>query len=406
MAGYAIVTSAGAVARAGVASVTTPNITYMKGSPGTFSYTGTTLSGITAAATGKHRYDLVYLDTADNTAKIVTGTPDTPTNSADFLENLAPQPPNLPDGSILLAIICVDDAGIRAGDNGTYSVAGVADMRRQIAFGAHLVSYLSTPSEARGDLITRGASVWQRLATGAAGKFLLANGAGADLSWSDLLVSSFYIASQARGDIITRGSSAWQRLGAGSANYYLRSQGAANDLVWDNIKITSLYDAAEARGCLPMKGSTTWGVLAPGTAGQVLYSGGTGADAWWGYEAIQIRFGAGSGAAVVGTGIAPGSYVRAKANYTIVSWTLSEASATPISTTTVCDIVKKSSYPPAASDSICGATKPSLTAATTRDADTLAGWTTTINGNDWLALDIESNDNGKCFNLDLLVVRS
>lgn len=45
------------------------------------------------------------------------------------------------------------------------------------------VTGLTITGETRGDLLTRGASVWQRLAPGTSGYALLSAGAGADLTW-------------------------------------------------------------------------------------------------------------------------------------------------------------------------------------------------------------------------------
>lgn len=408
-AGYRII-SGFAVTRASSSSVAIAAGTFMEGAPATTTYAGATLSGVTAASASNHRYDLIYLDTTDNTVKRQVGTQAEPTSSGDFLENLTPQPPDLgAETDILLAVICVDENGIRSTDNGgtspAYSVAGVADMRMKADIGTHLISYLSTPSEAQGDLIYRNGSGWTRLAAGTSGKYLKTGGAGYNPSWDYLDISALYDVSQARGDLITRGASSWERKAAGSANYYLMSQGAGADLTYSKLLVSSLYHASEARGCLATKNDTTWTVLTPGSAGTVLYSGGSSADLSWGFETIQLRFGAGSGLELISTGIAPGSYVQAKANYTIISWSLIESSASPISTSTVCDIIKKTSYPPGTGDSICASAKPTLSSATNATSSTLTGWTTAISTGDWLALEVESNTAGKCLNLDLLVQR-
>lgn len=393
------------VARASASSLTVAAGSYTPATPTTTDYAGATLSGISACAASNHRYDLVCLDSADGAVKVATGTPAVPTNAAKFLENIAPQPPDMPsETAILLAVICVDENGIRSGDN-EGSVAGCADMRMTTNIGSHLASYLYVASQARGDLMMRGASSWGRLGTSTIGKYLAAGGAGADLAWSDLLVGSLTCTSQTRGDLIQRGAAAWDRFVPGSANKYLMSNGTGNDLTYEDLKISSLTVTSQARGDLVMRGSTTWGRFPTGTAGQVLYSAGAGADLVWGHDIIILRLAAGDGGTVVPTGLVPGSLIKARANYTIVDWTLSEASASPIATTTVCDIVKKSSFSPAVTDSICASEKPSLTAATNATSSTLTGWTTTIDAGDWIALDVESNNNGKCLNLDLLLRR-
>ena len=45
-------------------------------------------------------------------------------------------------------------------------------------------------------------------------------------------VSGLTIASEARGDLLTRGASAWQRLAAGTSGYVLKTQGAGADPIW------------------------------------------------------------------------------------------------------------------------------------------------------------------------------
>lgn len=281
-AGYGVLTGM-EVSRTSASALAIAAGTYANGIPPSAEpYAGGTITGISAAASGKHRYDLVYLDTSDGTAKLAAGAPDTPSNAANFLENAVPQPGDLPDeNAILLAVICVDDSGIVAGDHGSYSTAGVADMRLKLAVGTHLVSYLYDSGEARGDLITRKAAGWDRLATGTAGQYLQSQGAGADLRWDGLQISSLTVASEARGDLVVRGATAFGRLAPGSANRYLMSNGAAADLTYELLKIESLYHASEAQGCFPTKGAATWSVLAPGPAGYVLRSGGAGADLSW-----------------------------------------------------------------------------------------------------------------------------
>lgn len=274
------------VARASASSVTVAAGTYTPATPATTTYAGATISGISACAASNHRYDLVYLDTADGTAKVATGTPAVPTNAAKFLENVAPQPPDLPsETAILLAVLCVDENGIRSTDNDG-SVAGCADMRMTTNVGYHLASYLYAASQARGDLMMMGASSWGRLPTSTIGKYLAAGGAGADLVWSDVLIGSLTATSQARGDIVHRGSVAWDRLVAGSANKYLMSNGTGNDLTYEDLKIGSLTVASQAQGDLVMRGATTWGRLGVGTVNKYLMSNGAGSDL--SYEYLKI----------------------------------------------------------------------------------------------------------------------
>ncbi len=101
---------------------------YMNGSVKPFSQSY--ITAIPAASAGKHRYDIIILDCADDTLKRVAGTEAVPTHLTDFLENLNPQPPELPSTTCyLIAIICVDQNGIQSGNHGSYCTAGVMDCR-------------------------------------------------------------------------------------------------------------------------------------------------------------------------------------------------------------------------------------------------------------------------------------
>ena len=93
-------------------------------------YAGGSITAIPAASAGMHRYDLIVMDCTDDTLKRIAGTEAIPTSLTDFLENLSPKPPELPNlKCYLIAIICVDEDGIQSGDHGSYCTAGVADMR-------------------------------------------------------------------------------------------------------------------------------------------------------------------------------------------------------------------------------------------------------------------------------------
>lgn len=282
IAGYGTLTGC-AVTRTSATEVAIAAGTYADGTPpNSNTYVGGSVTAIPAASASNHRYDVIYIDSSDGTAKRVAGVQGVPTNASNFLENTVPQPPDLPDeNAVILAVIGVDETGIFAGDHGSYSVAGCADMRFKVSVGDHDISYLYDSGEAQGDLIVRKAAAWGNLAAGLSGKYLKSQGAAADLVWDYLLVSSLYDASQTRGDLITRGVAAWERKAPGSANYYLMSNGAGADLTWEKIKIGSLYHASEAQGNVITRGATSWSVLPPGTAGYVLKSGGAAADVAW-----------------------------------------------------------------------------------------------------------------------------
>jgi hypothetical protein len=273
--------------------------TYMKGLPtSVISYAGGSVGTIPAATATFHRYDLIYIDTADGVVKRASGVEHVPTDDSDFLENLTPQPPDmLGETSILLAVICVDENGIRSSDNGGtgYSIAGVADMRMTTNFGQQDISYLYSGSQARGDLITRGASAWGRLATGSAGQYLRSAGAGFDVLWDGVLVGSLTHASAVTGDIIVKKASGWDRLPAGSAGYTLLSTGSASDVVWGKLNLSNLSAVGEAQGDLAYRGASTWGRLEQGNVGQFLKAGGAGEDITWTDRSYTMQFPFGDG---------------------------------------------------------------------------------------------------------------
>jgi len=101
-------------------------------------FAGGSLTSISAAAAGKHRYDLVYIDGADDTLKLAAGTEDTPTSATDFLENYVPRPAGPTDTDwIVLAVIRVTESGIENTNFGTnsYATGSVANMRLGTPFG-------------------------------------------------------------------------------------------------------------------------------------------------------------------------------------------------------------------------------------------------------------------------------
>ena len=120
----------------------------------------------------------------------------------------------------------------------------------------------------------------------------------------------------------------------------------------------------------------------------------------------QLQFGAGSGDSVIDTGVIAGSFKQSQDSYEVLGWKLIESSATPLATATVVmDVLKKSSYAPTGSDSICASAKPGLTTVTNAESATLTGWTKTINKGDWLGAEVETNDLAKCLDLILIIRR-
>lgn len=94
------------------------------------------IDSIPAASAGYHRYDSICVKLSDNTIVRFAGTEAVPDDADDFLENFTPLPADLNSTDYIeLAILCVDENGIRSTDNGSYSVGGVCDTRPPCAFG-------------------------------------------------------------------------------------------------------------------------------------------------------------------------------------------------------------------------------------------------------------------------------
>jgi len=130
IAGYGVLSGC-AVSRTSATEVAVASGTFtVAGVKKTFA--GASLTSIAAAAAGKHRYDLVYIDGADDTLKLAAGTEDTPTSATDFLENYVPRPAEPTDTDwIILAVIRVTESGIENTNFGTnqYATGSVANMR-------------------------------------------------------------------------------------------------------------------------------------------------------------------------------------------------------------------------------------------------------------------------------------
>jgi len=134
-AGYAVVSGMDPV-RSSATAVLVAAGYYRSPSGVGIAFTQASITGIPAASSGKHRYDLIVFDCTDSTLKRVAGTEAVPTLSTDFLENLSPLPPELPNlKCILIAIICIDSTGVQSGSHGHYCTAGVADFRRVVPVG-------------------------------------------------------------------------------------------------------------------------------------------------------------------------------------------------------------------------------------------------------------------------------
>jgi len=114
--------------RSSASAIAVASGTYRNGTT-SGAYAGGSLTDIPAAASGKHRYDLVVYDVSDTTLKRIAGIEDTPTLSSSFLENSQPIPPELASASqILLGIFIVASSGVSSDTFGHYATAGVANM--------------------------------------------------------------------------------------------------------------------------------------------------------------------------------------------------------------------------------------------------------------------------------------
>ena len=94
-------------------------------------YAGGSIGTITAASSGKHRYDAIVYDGPTAAVKRLAGSEATPDPyTGGFLNNKYPAPPELEsETQILLAVIKVTQAGVVDENHGNYCVSGVADLR-------------------------------------------------------------------------------------------------------------------------------------------------------------------------------------------------------------------------------------------------------------------------------------
>lgn len=121
-----------------------------------------------------------------------------------------------------------------------------------------------------------------------------------------------------------------------------------------------------------------------GSTGPIGPSGATGPT---GGVTAAVGYMFDGGGVVLTTGVA-GTGLRIPFNATINSVTLQAN----VSGSMVVDIWKDTyaNYPPTVADSICGAAKPTLSAAIKSEDTTLTGWTTTITAGDILYFNVDS----------------
>jgi hypothetical protein len=126
-------------------------------------------------------------------------------------------------------------------------------------------------------------------------------------------------------------------------------------------------------------------LTAPGTSGQIFRSNGASAPAWATQNTAVSLVVDGNGAPF-STGVK--AYLQIPFAATITAVTLLADQTGSV----VVDIWKDTyaNFPPTVADSICGASKPTITASNKYTDSTLTGWTTSITANDVLAFNIDS----------------
>jgi len=107
------------------------------------SLSDTYVDTITVASSGYHRYDLIYIDGADDICKRCAGVEGIPESLDDFLENYGVRPAEPTDTDwIPLAIIRVTENGVENLNFGTnqYAVGSVANIKMSPTFAADEVT--------------------------------------------------------------------------------------------------------------------------------------------------------------------------------------------------------------------------------------------------------------------------
>jgi hypothetical protein len=140
-----------------------------------------------------------------------------------------------------------------------------------------------------------------------------------------------------------------------------------------------------AAGAVPYSTGSALLLTSVGTSGQVLQSTGSSAPTWSGLAATASIILDGNGAPFT-TGVK--AYLQIPFNATISSVTLLADQTGSV----VIDIWKDTyaNFPPTVADSICGASKPTITSGIKYTDSTLTGWATSITANDILAFNVDS----------------
>ena len=94
----------------------------------------------------------------------------------------------------------------------------------------------------------------------------------------------------AQGDLIVRGAAVWQALPIGATSTFLVADGGINP-AW--AQLTNMLDAlfANAQGSILHRNADEWVALAPGDPGEVLSSGGPGANPEWAPRTAEFNSG-------------------------------------------------------------------------------------------------------------------
>lgn len=209
-------------------------------------------------------------DTATDTLTLLAGagitiTGDSAADSVTFASTITQYTDEMAQDAI--GLILLDGNGI----NFTYDDA-TPNITADIYFA----------SQVRGDIITRGATLWQRVAIGTSGKFLKSD--GTDPSWQSLAstdMSDFAEAAQdAIGAMIATTNSITLTYAdatpALTADLKYQDGNGIDLSVPDASGLKAdIYFASQARGDLIVRGATLWGRLALGTSGYFLKAGAT-----------------------------------------------------------------------------------------------------------------------------------
>jgi hypothetical protein len=160
-------------------------------------------------------------------------------------------------------------------------------------------------------------------------------------------------------------------------------------------------DLTGSPGALVVAGASSLGRSDVGTEGQFLRSRGTLPPQFVNLSSAVSLIVDGSGA-LFSNGVK--GYLQIPFAAQITAVTL----LADVTGSVVVDVWKDtySNFPPTAADSICGASKPTITAGTKYTDSTLTGWTTTINAGDIIAFAIDSVASITRLTISLTIVRT